>query len=84
MEVSSLLQALPEDGCLVACEKDQGPLQLARDFWHRAGVAHKVRERKHAFPTLFSSACQGHTLSVDILHYQCWSAEPLLRLWADR
>ncbi len=46
---SALFQALPEDGCLVACEKDEGPLQLARDFWRRADIAHKVTggERAH-------------------------------------
>ncbi|BDA44012.1 probable caffeoyl-CoA O-methyltransferase 2 [Coccomyxa sp. Obi] len=37
--------ALPEHGCLVACEKDEGPLQLARDFWRRAGISHKIDER---------------------------------------
>lgn len=36
-------QALPEDGRLVACERDEGPLQLARQAWRKAGVAHKVQ-----------------------------------------
>jgi predicted O-methyltransferase YrrM len=49
MEVSTLFQALPEDGCLVACEKDEGPLQLAREFWRKAGIAHKVKECRDAF-----------------------------------
>ena len=36
-------QALPEDGRLVACERDERPLELARRAWHDAGVAHKVK-----------------------------------------
>lgn len=36
------VQALPEDGQLVACEKDEAMLQLAREAWVRAGVYHKV------------------------------------------
>ena len=36
-------QALPEDGMLVACDRDPRALELARKYWQRAGVAHKVR-----------------------------------------
>jgi len=37
-----LMQALPDNGCLVACEKDEQCMQLARSFWAAAGVTHKV------------------------------------------
>ncbi len=37
-----LMQALPDNGCLVACEKDEQCMQLARNFWAAAGVTHKV------------------------------------------
>ena len=40
--VSGSGQALPEDGRLVACERDARPLELARRAWREAGVAHKV------------------------------------------
>ena len=36
-------QALPKDSRLVACERDERPLELARRAWHDAGVAHKVK-----------------------------------------
>jgi hypothetical protein len=34
--------ALPESGCLVACERDERCLEVAKKYYHRAGVAHKV------------------------------------------
>ncbi|CAL5218872.1 g606 [Coccomyxa viridis] len=37
--------ALPEKGCLVACERDEQCMQLAREFWTAAGVSHKIEER---------------------------------------
>ena len=27
----------------MACERDERPLELARQAWHEAGVAHKVK-----------------------------------------
>jgi hypothetical protein len=34
--------ALPESGCLVACERDERCLEAAKKYYHRAGVTHKV------------------------------------------
>lgn len=34
--------ALPEDGRLLACEVDEAPTHVAREFWARAGVADRV------------------------------------------
>ncbi|CAI0470171.1 unnamed protein product [Linum tenue] len=41
---SSLAVALvlPESGCLVACERDSKSLEVAKRFYEKAGVAHKV------------------------------------------
>ncbi|KAM7276514.1 hypothetical protein ACFE04_018380 [Oxalis oulophora] len=33
---------LPETGCLVACERDARPLEIARKYYELAGVSHKV------------------------------------------
>ncbi len=38
-------QALPEDGQLVACDRDARAMDIARKYWQQAGVAHKVRCR---------------------------------------
>ncbi|KAG2576763.1 hypothetical protein PVAP13_6NG070400 [Panicum virgatum] len=35
--------ALPESGRLVACERDERCLEVAKKYYQRAGVAHKVR-----------------------------------------
>lgn len=35
-------QALPEDGRLVACDRDAGSLAIARRAWDAAGVGHKA------------------------------------------
>jgi len=34
--------ALPESGRLVACERDERCLEIAKKYYQRAGVAHKV------------------------------------------
>lgn len=36
--------ALPPGGTLVACDRDPKAMQLAREYWRRAGVADKVRQ----------------------------------------
>ena len=36
-------QALPEDGRLVACDRDASSLAIARQAWDAAGVGHKAR-----------------------------------------
>jgi hypothetical protein len=38
-------QALPPDGRLVALERDERPLEMARRFWSLAGVADRVELR---------------------------------------
>ena len=37
--------ALPEDGYLLACDVHEGWTQVARRYWHKAGVAHKIELR---------------------------------------
>jgi len=37
--------ALPEDGLLVACDVSEEWTAVARDYWQRAGVAHKIELR---------------------------------------
>ncbi|CAL5008425.1 unnamed protein product [Urochloa decumbens] len=39
--------ALPESGRLIACERDERCLQVAKKYYQRAGVAHKI-DVKHA------------------------------------
>ncbi|TVU42796.1 hypothetical protein EJB05_09219, partial [Eragrostis curvula] len=39
--------ALPESGLLVACERDERCLEIAKKYYQRAGVAHKI-DVKHA------------------------------------
>jgi len=39
--------ALPESGRLVACERDERCLEIAKKYYQRAGVAHKI-DVKHA------------------------------------
>ncbi|KAJ4847734.1 hypothetical protein Tsubulata_006908 [Turnera subulata] len=34
--------ALPESGCLVACERDARSLEVAKKYYEQAGVSHKV------------------------------------------
>lgn len=34
---------LPESGCLVACERDARSLEVAKKYYERAGVSHKVK-----------------------------------------
>lgn len=34
--------ALPESGCLVACERDARSLEVAKKYYELAGVSHKV------------------------------------------
>ncbi len=38
-------QALPEDGKLYALDKDERSMSVARRYWEKAGVKHKVVER---------------------------------------
>lgn len=35
-------QAMPPDGALVACDRDERSMAVARRYWREAGVDHKV------------------------------------------
>ena len=37
--------ALPEHGRLVACDRDKSSLDIARKYYERAGVSHKVNSK---------------------------------------
>ena len=39
---TAIAAALPTGGTLIACEKDERPLELARRAWQEAGVAEKI------------------------------------------
>lgn len=58
--------ALPESGCLVACERDDKVLEVARRYFERAGVLHKV-QIKHglAIDTLNVLLLNGEAGSYD-------------------
>ncbi|KAK2979088.1 hypothetical protein RJ640_022570 [Escallonia rubra] len=57
---------LPDSGCLVACEKDAKSLEVAKRYYDRAGVSHKVHV-KHglAAVTLKSMIQNGEVCSYD-------------------
>ncbi|KAK3003959.1 hypothetical protein RJ639_020230 [Escallonia herrerae] len=57
---------LPDSGCLVACEKDTKSLEVAKRYYDRAGVSHKVHV-KHglAAVTLKSMIQNGEVCSYD-------------------
>uniref|UniRef100_A0A453RXV3 Caffeoyl-CoA O-methyltransferase n=1 Tax=Aegilops tauschii subsp. strangulata TaxID=200361 RepID=A0A453RXV3_AEGTS len=57
--------ALPESGRLVACERDERSLEVAKRYYQLAGVAHKVDVK--------------HTLAVDSLRslLECGEASRL-------
>ncbi|KDP28378.1 hypothetical protein JCGZ_14149 [Jatropha curcas] len=65
---SSLAVALvlPESGCLVACERDANSLEVAKRYFERAGVSHKVNV-KHgmAADILKSLILNGEASSYD-------------------
>ena len=42
---TAMALALPPDGRLVTCDRDETTMELARASWARAGVSHKVRHR---------------------------------------
>ncbi|XP_057968972.1 uncharacterized protein LOC131158251 [Malania oleifera] len=65
---SSLAVALvlPESGCLVACERDEQSLEVAKKYYELAGVSHKV-DVKHglAADTLKCLILNGEACSYD-------------------
>ena len=58
--------ALPEDGRLIACDISDEYTQMARKYWQKAGVAHKVDLRiAPAIETLDQLIAEGHNNSFD-------------------
>ncbi|KAK9293136.1 hypothetical protein L1049_021122 [Liquidambar formosana] len=58
--------ALPESGCLVACERDAKSLEVAKKYYERAGVLHKVDLRHGlAADALKSLILNGEACSYD-------------------
>ena len=58
--------ALPEDGRLIACDISDEYTQMARKYWEKAGVAHKVDLRiAPAIETLDQLITEGHSNSFD-------------------
>ncbi|WCJ22561.1 Caffeoyl-CoA O-methyltransferase [Euphorbia peplus] len=57
---------LPDSGCLVACERDANSLDVAKRYYERAGVSHKVKV-KHgmAADILKSLILNGEASSYD-------------------
>ncbi|MEA5465642.1 class I SAM-dependent methyltransferase [Leptothoe sp. PORK10 BA2] len=65
---SSLIvaMALPEDGQLIACDISHEYTTMARKYWQKAGVAHKVDLRiAPALETLDQLIAEGHSNSFD-------------------
>jgi predicted O-methyltransferase YrrM len=58
--------ALPEDGRVVACDRDPDATAIARRYWQEAGVEHKVDFRlAPALDTLDQLIAEGETGSFD-------------------
>ena len=58
--------ALPDDGRLIACDISDDYTQMARKYWHKAGVAHKIDLRiAPALETLEQLITEGHSNSFD-------------------
>ncbi len=58
--------ALPEDGQLIACDISDEYTAMARKYWEKAGVAHKVDLRiAPALDTLDQLIAAGHSNSFD-------------------
>ena len=58
--------ALPEDGLLIACDVSEEWTAVARDYWQRAGVAHKIELRlAPALETLDALLAAGGAGSFD-------------------
>ena len=59
-------EALPDDGCLVACDVSEQWAAIGRPFWERAGVADKIDLRlKPAVDTLDELIAAGEADSYD-------------------
>ena len=62
-------QALPEDGQLTVCERDERPLALAQRFWQKAGVEHKVSPRLGLSSTSCDQRAPWH--AHELVHVLC-------------
>ena len=65
---SSLIvaMAMPDDGRLIACDISDEYTAMARKYWEKAGVAHKVDLRiAPALETLDTLIAEGHSNSFD-------------------
>ena len=58
--------ALPEDGRVIACDRDRTSTEIARRYWQKAGVEHKIDlHLAPALDTLDRLITQGHSGSFD-------------------
>lgn len=63
----SVAEALPEDGLLVACDVNEAITNIAKVYWEKAGVSHKIDLRiAPALDTLTALLEEGHEASFDI------------------
>ncbi|KAG6466452.1 hypothetical protein ZIOFF_075747 [Zingiber officinale] len=63
----AIAMVLPETGRLVACERDERCLEIAKKYYTRAGVAHKVALAQKKWVN-FGSKMPSKPLLVDIKH----------------
>ncbi len=60
--------ALPEDGKVIACDRDPEATAIARRYWQEAGVEHKIDFRlAPALETLDGLIAEGQTGSFDFV-----------------
>ena len=58
--------ALPDDGVVIACDRDPNSTKIARHYWSKAGVAHKIDFRlAPALETLDKLLADGEAASFD-------------------
>ncbi|ACK67402.1 Caffeoyl-CoA O-methyltransferase [Rippkaea orientalis PCC 8801] len=58
--------ALPEDGQVIACDVDENYTAIARHYWQKAGVSHKIRlHLAPALETLDQLIAQGQSNTFD-------------------
>ena len=59
--------ALPQDGCITACDVDEDFISIARGYWDEAGVSNKIDlHMALALDTLQQLLDQGSTNSYDL------------------
>ncbi|MCZ6604007.1 MAG: class I SAM-dependent methyltransferase [Alphaproteobacteria bacterium] len=64
---TSMALALPEDGQLTACDVSEEYTEIAREFWVKAGVDHKIELRiGPALDTLAQILAEGGAASYDM------------------